>query len=83
MPNKTIFVSAEKKIILFISHNGMFSTHEAIHNGIPILSFPVIYDQFTNAAISQDLGIAKSADLKQLNESLLIEYINEVIHDKK
>lgn len=43
---------------VFVTHHGLNSTHEAIAHGVPMLSFPFLADQFTQAAFCQSLGIA-------------------------
>lgn len=61
----------------------MFSTIESVHFAVPLLTFPVFYDQFTNAAITRDLGIGLSLNLQELDESSLLMSINEVIQSRK
>ena len=43
---------------LFITHHGLNSTHEAIFNGVPMMSYPFFWDQPALAAKCQNLGIA-------------------------
>jgi MGT family glycosyltransferase len=43
---------------LFVTHHGMNSTHEAIFQGAPMLSYPFFWDQPALSAKCQQLGLA-------------------------
>jgi len=43
---------------LFITHNGLASTHEAIFHGVPMLSVPFFWDQPRLASRCRELGLA-------------------------
>ncbi|XP_065208653.1 UDP-glucosyltransferase 2-like [Planococcus citri] len=81
LPQKDIL--AHPKVILFITHSGIFSTFEAIYFGVPMLTFPILYDQFTNAALIKSLGTGLPLELRNLNEQSLTSSINEVIQNNK
>jgi UDP:flavonoid glycosyltransferase YjiC (YdhE family) len=44
----------------FVTHHGLNSTHEAIYNRVPMLSYPFFWDQPGLAAKCQDFGIARA-----------------------
>lgn len=44
---------------LFVTHHGLNSTHEAIFNRVPMLSYPFFWDQPGLAARCRELGIAR------------------------
>jgi len=46
------------KADLFITHHGLGSTHEAVARGVPMLSYPIFWDQPALAERSQQFGIA-------------------------
>jgi UDP:flavonoid glycosyltransferase YjiC (YdhE family) len=43
---------------IYVTHQGLNSTHEAIYHGVPMLSYPFFWDQPGLAARCQDLGVA-------------------------
>ncbi|XP_065208651.1 UDP-glucosyltransferase 2-like [Planococcus citri] len=81
LPQKDIL--AHPKVILFITHSGIFSTFEAIYFAVPMLTFPILYDQFTNAVLIKSLGAALPLELHNLNEQSLMSGINEVVQNNK
>ncbi|XP_065201051.1 UDP-glucosyltransferase 2-like isoform X2 [Planococcus citri] len=76
-------ILAEEKTVLFLSHCGIFSIYEAIHYSIPILCIPVLYDQFSNAAIMENLGIGLKIDYRNITEELLSGSIYEILNQKR
>jgi len=62
-PNVTVLDYLDQRAILseadvFISHQGMNSTHEAILHSVPMVSYPFFWDQPALATKCADLGIA-------------------------
>ena len=43
----------------FVTHHGLNSTHEAIFNGVPMLSYPFFWDQPSLARKCQDFDLAR------------------------
>lgn len=56
----------------FLSHCGWNSTKEAVHSGLPILSFPIFWDQPTNAKLIVDDWKIGRRLLKRNDEESLV-----------
>ncbi|XP_025195734.1 UDP-glucuronosyltransferase 2C1-like [Melanaphis sacchari] len=69
-------------IKLFISHGGISGVYEAVDAGVPVLGFPLYYDQPRNVANLVKEGMALSMDLLTVNKITFLEKINELINDK-
>ncbi|OWR45210.1 UDP-glycosyltransferase UGT33B11 [Danaus plexippus plexippus] len=70
------------KIKLFITQGGLQSTDEAIFAGVPLIVVPCLGDQWYNAEQYVRHGIGRKLELNNLNEKLLKESIEDVIHNK-
>jgi len=57
--------------------------YEAVDAGVPVLGFPLYYDQPRNVGNLVDAGMALSMDLLTVNKIAFLEKINELINDKK
>ncbi len=57
---------ALKDADLFVTHNGLNSTHEAVFHQVPMLSYPFFGDQPAMAHRCQDLGLAMKASAAPL-----------------
>ncbi|XP_060837325.1 UDP-glucosyltransferase 2-like isoform X3 [Rhopalosiphum padi] len=69
-------------IKLFISHGGISGVYEAVDAGVPVLGFPLYYDQPRNVGNLVEAGMALSMDLLTVNKIAFLEKINELINDK-
>lgn len=78
--SKTVFtVSEHENVKAFISHTGILSTIEAIDAGIPVVAIPLFGDQYGNAAVLQDAGVASIVSYQDLKKAYLLDAINEVL----
>jgi MGT family glycosyltransferase len=62
-PNVSVAAQVDQWSILqeadaFVTHNGLKSTHEAIFHGVPMISYPLFWDQPALADRCRDLGLA-------------------------
>ncbi|XP_026814746.1 UDP-glucuronosyltransferase 2C1-like isoform X2 [Rhopalosiphum maidis] len=69
-------------IKLFISHGGISGVYEAVDAGVPVLGFPLYYDQPRNVGNLVEAGMALSMDLLTVNKIAFLEKINELINNK-
>lgn len=68
---------------MFISHCGIMGTYEAIYFVKPLLCIPVDYDQFTNAAIIEELQAGMQLDHRIIDEKLLRSSVEEMANNKQ
>lgn len=71
------------KVKLFISHGGISGVYEAVDAGVPVLGFPLFYDQPRNVGNLVDAGMALSMDLLTVTKDSFLKTIQELINDKK
>lgn len=57
--------------------------YEAVDAGVPVLGFPLFYDQPRNVGNLVEAGMALSMDLLTIDKIAFLEKINELINDKK
>ncbi|XP_029161391.1 UDP-glucuronosyltransferase 2A2-like [Nylanderia fulva] len=72
-------ILSHPNIRLFIYQGGLQSTEEAIENGIPMIGFPVVADQYYNIKQLVKYGSGKSFSITDVTEDELRETIYEVI----
>lgn len=68
-----------ENVKLFISHAGILSTIEAVDAGIPVVAIPLFGDQYGNAAVLQDAGVATIVSYQDLKKTYLLDAINEAL----
>ncbi|KAL4112573.1 hypothetical protein QTP88_016328 [Uroleucon formosanum] len=71
------------KVKLFISHGGMSGVYETVDGGVPVLGFPVFYDQPRNIENLVLNGMAISMDLLSITTEKLSTAISELINNEK
>ena len=55
---------AHKSTRAFVSHTGHNSLYEAAFYGVPLVCVPIFFDQFSNCAQAQSVGMAIGIDIK-------------------
>lgn len=68
---------------LFISHGGISGVYEAVDAGVPVIGFPLIYDQPKNIDNLVDAGMAISMDLLSVTEDTLLNAILEIVNNDR
>ncbi|XP_050431391.1 UDP-glucosyltransferase 2-like [Adelges cooleyi] len=69
-------------IKLFIGHGGISGVFEAVDAGVPVLGFPLVYDQPRNIANLVDAGMAISLDVTTVTETQIFESVNKLINNE-
>ncbi|XP_065088491.1 UDP-glycosyltransferase UGT5-like [Ochlerotatus camptorhynchus] len=72
-------VLAHRKIVLFITHGGMFGSQEGIFRGVPMLFIPFYGDQHRNALKAERAGYALTLNFADVNAITLGSRINELL----
>ncbi|CAH1709870.1 UDP-glucosyltransferase 2 [Aphis gossypii] len=67
---------------LFISHGGISGVYEAVDAGVPVLGFPLYYDQPRNLQSLVDAGMAITMELLSITEQQFLHGIKELLHNK-
>ncbi|XP_050538589.1 uncharacterized protein LOC126904008 [Daktulosphaira vitifoliae] len=70
-------------IKLFISHGGISGVYEAVDAGVPVLGFPLFYDQPRNIQNLVEHGMALSMDLFAVSTKSFYNAVSELINNKK
>lgn len=76
-------ILAHPKVVLFISHGGMFGNFEAVNYGIQMLVIPIIGDQFRNAELIENAGYGKHLSFHDVTHESLYGTLNEMLNDNK
>ncbi|XP_062551811.1 UDP-glycosyltransferase UGT5-like [Armigeres subalbatus] len=72
-------ILAHRKIVLFITHGGMFGSQEGIYRGVPMLFIPFYGDQHRNALKAERAGYALTLNFADVNIITLGSRINELL----
>ncbi|XP_018562683.1 uncharacterized protein LOC108904558 [Anoplophora glabripennis] len=78
-------ILAHPNVKLFITHNGLLSTTEAIYHGVPILGIPVFADQHINARMATLGGYALSLPYEDptFSEEKISKMLEELLTNSK
>uniref|UniRef100_A0A182YRJ6 UDP-glycosyltransferases domain-containing protein n=1 Tax=Anopheles stephensi TaxID=30069 RepID=A0A182YRJ6_ANOST len=72
-------ILAHPKVVLFITHGGMFGSQEGIYRGVPMLYIPFYGDQHRNALKAEQAGYALTLNFPEVNVITLGSRINELL----
>lgn len=77
-------ILAHENVRAFISHGGLHGTYEAIHNGVPVVGIPFLYDQVSNIRTLENRGGAIYVDRRlDLTSDRLVGVINEIVNNTR
>lgn len=79
--NNTFYLG-HPNVVGFISHGGLLGSIEAFYNGIPIVSIPILGDQFTNARALESHGTAIVLDFLNLNKKTIRQALNFILESR-
>jgi len=68
-------------VILFISHGGISGVYEAVDAGVPVIGFPVFFDQPRNIDNLVDAGMAICMDLLSVTEETFLNAVLEIVNN--
>lgn len=68
---------------LFISHGGISGVYEAVDAGVPVLGFPIIFDQKRNLENLVDAGMAIVMNLKTVSKQTFMKAVSELVNNEK
>jgi len=68
---------------LFISHGGISGVYETVDAGIPVLGFPLFYDQPRNIANLVNAGMAISMDILSVKKDTFLRNVLDLVNDEK
>jgi len=77
------FFTVHPNVKLFISHGGISGVYETVDAGVPVLGFPLFYDQHKNIANLVDAGMAISMELLSVSTDTLLSSMLELVNNKK
>ncbi|KAL4120280.1 hypothetical protein QTP88_013002 [Uroleucon formosanum] len=81
LPQREILLHPNVK--LFISHGGLSGMYEAIDGGVPILGFPLFFDQPKNIDNLVNAGMAISMDILSITKDSFLKNVLKLLNNKK
>lgn len=68
---------------LFISHGGISGVYEAVDASVPVLGFPLLFDQKKNLENLVEAGMAIIMRLNLMSKDVFKKSILEIINNQK
>ena len=72
---------ADPRVQIFISHGGFNSIIESAYHAKPMIIFPIIADQLSNAAAAESKGLAIRMDISNFSSETLLSNIEKLLRD--
>lgn len=79
----SFYTIVHPNVKLFISHGGISGVYETVDAGVPVLGFPLYYDQPRNLQNLVDAGMAITMELTTVTEDKFLYAIKELLHNAK
>uniref|UniRef100_A0A1B6FW12 UDP-glucuronosyltransferase n=1 Tax=Cuerna arida TaxID=1464854 RepID=A0A1B6FW12_9HEMI len=76
-------VLAHQNVVLFITHGGMLSQHEAINAGVPVICIPFMGDQPMNAKFYEAREIGVEIKFNDLSEETIYTALTKILNTTK
>ncbi|MEU2790867.1 macrolide family glycosyltransferase [Streptomyces sp. NPDC007100] len=67
----------------FVTHAGMGGSQEGLANGVPMVCVPQAADQFANAGMLQQLGVARHVPKEEVTADVLREAVLGLVNDPR
>ncbi|KAI1889518.1 hypothetical protein AGOR_G00163700 [Albula goreensis] len=64
-----------------VLHGGTNGVQEAIYHGVPVLGFPLFFDQYDNLLRLKERGGTRILSLGTLDRHIFLQTLQEVLHD--
>ncbi|CAI6359096.1 unnamed protein product [Macrosiphum euphorbiae] len=81
LPQREILLHPNVK--LFISHGGISGVYETVDAGVPVLGFPLFYDQPRNIDNLVNAGMAISMDILSVKKDTFLRNVLELVNNEK
>lgn len=76
-------VLGHHKTRLFFTHSGANGMAEASYHGVPMLCLPFFGDQYDNAQILKDSGMAEVVSLNSITTERLTKLLKQLMQEKR
>ncbi|XP_012525219.3 UDP-glycosyltransferase UGT5 [Monomorium pharaonis] len=76
-------ILAHPNIKLFIYQGGLQSTEEALYYGVPLIGFPILWDQVYQVRNIVKLGIGIHLQIDNLSKEIIVAAVHEVTNTKR
>lgn len=71
------------KVKLFITHCGNSGTIEAVSAGVPVLGFPIFFDQPRNSELFKHWGTGLYVDYNNFTKEDFVDKIKQILNDHR
>ncbi|ELU11658.1 hypothetical protein CAPTEDRAFT_130752 [Capitella teleta] len=72
-------ILGHRNVRMFITHCGNNGQHESIYHAVPMIGFPMYFDQFENAARLQQKGIGIEMNMRNFSSDHLVDNILTIL----